>query len=137
MSVDPTHAIHTLFTEDRRYPPAADFAKNADAQPDIYNKSFDDFWTDEASKRVTWFKKCDKLYEWNLPYAKFFIGGQLNICYNCVDRHVEAGNGSKVAYYWEGEPVDERKVITFADLQKAVVRFANGLKKLGVKKGTP
>ncbi len=137
MSGDTGHAIDTLFTEQRRYPPPPEFAKQANAQPDIYNKSFDQFWTDEAKQRVTWFKPFDKLYEWNLPYAKFFLGGKLNICYNCVDRHVEAGNGGKVAYYWEGEPVDERRVITFADLQKEVVRFASGLKKLGVKKGTP
>jgi len=131
------HAIDTLFSEQRRYPPPADFARQANAQLDIYNKSFDAFWTEEANKRVTWFQPWNKLYEWTLPYAKFFLGGKLNICYNCVDRHVEAGNGNKVAYYWEGEPVDERKVITFADLQQEVVRFANGLKKLGVKKGTP
>ncbi len=137
MSVDTGHAIDTLFSEQRRYPPPPDFAKQANAQPDIYSKSFDEFWTDEARKRVTWFKPFDKLYEWDPPYAKFFLGGKLNICYNCVDRHVEAGNGGKVAYYWEGEPVGERKVITFADLQKEVVCFANGLKKLGVKKGTP
>ena len=137
MSVDAGHAIHTLFTEERRYPPPPDFAKQANAQPDIYSKSFEDFWAEEANKRVSWFEPWQKLYEWNPPYAKFFLGGKLNICYNCVDRHVEAGNGSKVAYYWEGEPVGERKVITFADLQRDVVRFANGLKKLGVKKGTP
>src|SRR5262249_56504038 len=67
----------------------------------------------------------------------WFLGGTLNVSYNCVDRHVEAGNGDRVAYYWEGEPVDERKAITFADLQREVVRFANALKKLGVRKGTP
>ena len=137
MSGETGHAIDTLFTEQRRYPAPPEFAKQANAQPDIYDKSFDQFWTDEASKRVTWFKPFDKLYEWAPPYAKFFLGGKLNICYNCVDRHVEAGNGGKVAYFWEGEPADERRVITFADLQKEVVRFANGLKKLGVKKGTP
>jgi acetyl-CoA synthetase len=137
MNPDTGHAIDTLFTEQRRYPPSPEFAKQANAQPAIYNKSFDEFWTEEAHKRVTWFKPFDKLYEWEPPYAKFFLGGKLNICYNCVDRHVEAGNGAKVAYYWEGEPVHDRKVITFADLQKEVVRFANGLKKLGVKKGTP
>ncbi len=137
MSVDTGHAIDTLFTEQRRYPPPPEFAKQANAQPDIYKKSFEEFWTEESRKRVTWFKDWEKLYEWNLPYAKFFIGGKLNICYNCVDRHVEAGNGSKVAYYWEGEPPGERKVITFADLQKQVVKCANALKKLGVKKGTP
>ena len=65
------------------------------------------------------------------------MGGKLNVAYNCVDRHVEAGLGDKVAYYWEGEPADERRTLTFADLQREVVRFANALKSLGVRKGTP
>ncbi|HEY1628056.1 MAG TPA: acetate--CoA ligase, partial [Streptosporangiaceae bacterium] len=76
------------------------------------------------------------LYEWNLPYAQWYLGGSLNVCYNCVDRHVEAGHGDKVAYYWEGEPGD-RRVLTYADLQSHVVRFASGLRELGVGKGTP
>ena len=68
-----------------------------------------------------------ELYEWDLPYAKWYVGGKLNVCFNCVDRHVEAGLGDKVAYHWEGEPEDERRTITFADLQREVVRFANAL----------
>ena len=71
------------------------------------------------------------------PYAKWYLGGTLNICFNCVDRHVEAGLGGKVAYHWEGEPEDERRTITFADLQREVVRLANALEELGVGKGTP
>ena len=63
------------------------------------------------------------------------LGGRINVCFNCVDRHVEAGQGEKIAYYWEGEPEDERRTITFADLQREVCRFANALRKLGVKKG--
>jgi acetyl-CoA synthetase len=86
---------------------------------------------------VTWFEPFDKLLEWEPPYAKWYLGGKLNVCFNCVDRHVEAGNGHNVAYYWEGEPEEERRELTFSDLQREVVRFANGLKKLGVKKGTP
>ena len=132
-----THAIETMQLEERRYPPPPEFAKQANAKPDIYDKPYEDFWRDEANKRVTWFKPFDKVLEWNLPYAKWFIGGKLNICYNCVDRHVEAGNGEKVAYYWEGEPLDQKRTITFADLQRDVVQFANALKKAGVKKGTP
>jgi acetyl-CoA synthetase len=97
----------------------------------------EDFWKEEALKRVSWFKPFDTVLEWKLPYAKWFLGGKLNVCYNCVDRHVEAGRGDKVAYYWEGEPVDQKRTITFKDLQADVVRFAKGLKKLGVKKGTP
>ncbi len=131
------HAIDTLMLEERRYPPPPEFAAQANARADIYQRDFEEFWTDEARKRVTWFEPFDKLYEWNPPYAKWFIGGKLNVCYNCVDRHVEAGAGGKVAYYWEGEPEGQRRVITYADLQREVVRFANGLKKLGVRKGTP
>src|SRR5205809_1661545 len=130
-------AIETLLREERRYPPPEDFASQANAQPDIYEQSFEDFWEREGRERVTWFQDFDQLYEWEQPYAKWYLGGKLNVTYNCVDRHVEAGNGDKVAYYWEGEPEEERRTITFADLQREVVRFANGLKKLGVGKGTP
>ena len=75
------------------------------------------------------------LSEWELPYAKWFLGGKLNVAYNCVDRHVEAGLGDRVAYHWEGEPGDTR-TITYADLQRDVVRMANALQELGVAKGT-
>jgi len=130
-------AIDTLFSEQRTYEPPPDFAKQANAQPDIYQRDFEEFWRKEAENRVTWFKPFEKVLEWEPPYAKWFVGGRLNIAYNCLDRHVEAGLGDKVAYYWEGEPPDDRRVITFADLQREVVRFANGLKELGVTKGTP
>src|SRR5439155_9720717 len=88
-------------------------------------------------ERVAWFEPFTNLYEWDLPYAKWYLGGKLNVCFNCVDRHVQAGYGNKVAYYWEGEPEDDRRTISFADLQAEVVRFANALKRLGVRKGTP
>jgi acetyl-CoA synthetase len=130
-------AIDALFLEERRYPPSEDFAAQANAQPDIYSRNWEELWETEGRDRVTWFQPFEKLYEWELPYAKWYVGGKLNVCFNCVDRHVEAGNGDKVAYYWEGEPVDERRTITFADLQREVVRFANGLSELGVGKGTP
>src|SRR5438876_951688 len=126
-----------MFLEERRYPPPEDFAAQANATADIYKRDWQEFWETEGRDRVTWFKPFGELLEWNLPYAKWYIGGKLNVCFNCVDRHVEAGNGDKVAYYWEGEPEGDRRTITFADLQQDVVRFANGLKKLGVKKGTP
>jgi len=130
-------AIETILLEERRYPPPDDFASQANAQPEIYNRDFEEFWETEARERVTWFEPFDKLLEWEPPYAKWYLGGKLNVCFNCVDRHVEAGNGHNVAYYWEGEPEEERRELTFSDLQREVVRFANGLKKLGVKKGTP
>jgi acetyl-CoA synthetase len=131
------HAIDTMLLEERRYPPPEAFASQANAQEEIYERDWQEFWETEGRERVTWFEPFTKLLEWEQPYAKWYIGGKLNVCYNCVDRHVEAGNGGKVAYYWEGEPESERREITFADLQRDVVRFANGLKKLGVKKGTP
>ncbi len=134
---EPGHAIDALLLEERRYPPPEDFAAQANARPEIYERDFEEFWTTAARERVTWFEPFETLYEWELPYAKWYLGGKLNVCFNCVDRHVEAGNGDRVAYHWEGEPEDERRTITFADLQRDVVCFANALKGLGVKKGTP
>src|SRR5262245_372296 len=126
-----------MLLEERRYPPPEDFGAQANAKPELYERDLEDFWEAEARERVTWFQPFDSVCEWELPYATWFGGGTLNVCFNCVDRHVQDGNGEKVAYYWEGEPEDERRTITFADLQADVVRFANALKKLGVEKGTP
>jgi acetyl-CoA synthetase len=129
-------AIETMFLEERRYPPDPEFAAQANAQQDIYELGLEELWAKEA-ERITWFEPWTTLLEWEAPYAKWYVGGKLNVCFNCVDRHVQAGNGGKVAYYWEGEPEDDRREITFADLQDEVVRFANALKELGVEKGTP
>ena len=131
------HAIDTMLFEERRYPPPPRFATQANAQPDIYERAFEDFWESEGRERVSWFEDFSKLYEWEPPYAKWYLGGTLNVCFNCVDRHVEAGVGDRVAYHWEGEPEGEARTITYADLQRDVVRFANALKQLGVTKGTP
>src|SRR5437773_6110053 len=132
-----SRTIDALLLEERRYPPQPEFAAGANAKPDIYSQSFEDFWETEGRERVSWFEPFSKLLDWELPYAKWYIGGKLNVCFNCVDRHVAAGHGDKIAYYWEGEPEADRREITFADLQREVVRFANALKKLGVRKGTP
>jgi Acetyl-coenzyme A synthetase N-terminus len=129
--------IDALLSEGRTYPPQPEFAAEANAGPGIYDRGPDDFWTEEARSRVTWFTPFHTLKEWKPPYAKWNLGGELNVCYNCVDRHVEGGRGDRVAYYWEGEPSDERRTITYAQLQKEVVRFANTLKKLGVRRGVP
>jgi acetyl-CoA synthetase len=129
-------AIETMFLEERRYPPSPDFAAQANAQQDLYELGFEELWAKEA-ERITWFEPWTELHQWEPPYAKWYLGGKLNVCFNCVDRHVEAGDGGKVAYHWEGEPEGDRREITFADLQADVVRFANGLKELGVEKGTP
>jgi acetyl-CoA synthetase len=132
-----TQAIDTLLLEERRYPPPPEFAAQANAKADIYELSFEELWEREGRERVTWFEPFERLLEWESPYAKWYLGGKLNVAYNCVDRHVEAGRGDKVAYHWEGEPEDDRRTITFAELQAEVVRFANALKRLGVGKGTP
>ncbi len=132
-----TNTIETMLLEERRYAPDPQFARQANAQPDIYERDWEEFWETEGRNRVTWLEPFSKLYEWEPPYAKWYLGGKLNVCFNCVDRHVEAGNGDRVAYFWEGEPENERRTITFADLQREVVRFANALKDLGVEKGTP
>ena len=131
------HAIETMLLEERRYPPTEEFARQANAQPEIYAESFEAFWEREGRERVSWFEPFTELYEWKPPYAKWYLGGTLNVCFNCVDRHVDAGNGDKVAYHWEGEPEGEQRTITYADLQRDVVRLANALKKIGVQKGTP
>jgi len=128
-------SIETHFVEERRYPPDPDFAEQAVARPELYEESFEAFWEREGRERVTWAEPFTGLYEWELPYAKWYLGGKLNVSYNCVDRHVEAGIGTRVAYHWEGEPGDTR-TITYADLQSEVVIFANALKELGVGKGT-
>jgi acetyl-CoA synthetase len=132
-----TPAIETIFTEERRYPPPEAFAAQANAQPNIYEREFEEFWEAEGRERVTWFEPFTQLYEWDPPYAKWYIGGKTNLAYNCIDRHVEQGRGEKVAYYWEGEPVGERREVTFAELLRETTKLANALKALGVRKGTP
>ena len=130
------HAIVTLFDEDRRFPPDPAFAAQANAGPDVYDRDFEEFWETSARERVSWFSDWETLSTWELPYAKWFVGATLNVTYNCVDRHVEQGRGDRVAFHWEGEPGDTR-TITYAELQRDVVRFANALRELGVRKGTP
>jgi acetyl-CoA synthetase len=128
-------SIETIFLEERRYPPPPEFAAQANARPEIYEEGFEAFWEREGRERVTWAEPFTELYEWELPYARWYLGGKLNVAYNCVDRHVEAGNGDRVAYHWEGEPGD-RRTITYSDLRGEVVRFANALREVGVGKGT-
>ena len=130
-------AIETLLDEERRYPPSPEFAAQANAQPGIYDLPFEELWERAGRERVTWFEPFTDLLEWELPYAKWYLGGKLNVAYNCVDRHVEAGHGDKVAYYWEGEPEGDRRALTYADLLSEVTKLANALRALGVTKGTP
>src|SRR5205085_8228504 len=92
------------------------------------------FWARQARELLTWRRDFDTVLEWDLPFAKWFLGGKLNVSENCIDRHVAAGRGDKVAFHWEGEPGDTR-TITYAELLDEVQRFANVLKSLGVQKG--
>jgi len=129
--------IEALFAESRTFPPPAEFVNSATlADPAIYHEANSDteaFWAKHAES-LSWFRKWDQVLEWDPPYAKWFLGGTLNVAYNCLDRHVEAGRGDKVAFHWEGEPGD-RKSITYAELLVEVSKTANALKELGVTKG--
>jgi acetyl-CoA synthetase len=130
--------IEVYETEDRTFPPSADFAAAALANDQsLYeeaNNDFEAFWARQARELLTWYKDFDQVLDWQLPFAKWFIGGELNISYNCLDRHVAAGKGDKIAYHWEGEPGDTRS-FTYAQLLDEVAKFANVLKGMGLKKG--
>jgi acetyl-CoA synthetase len=124
-------------TESRRFPPRPDFIAAANAGPDLYAEAERDyvaFWERLANERISWFTHYERVLEWDLPFAKWFEGGELNVSYNCVDRHVERGLGDKVAYHWIGEPGDTR-TLTYADLHREVQQAANALKELGIRKG--
>src|SRR6478609_3753224 len=123
--------------ESRLFPPDPAFAAQANATADLYAEAdadFEAFWAKRARETVDWSTPFETTLEWNLPFAKWFTGGELNVAYNCVDRHVERGLGDKVAYHWIGEPGDTR-TLTFADLQREVSKAANALKELGVETG--
>ena len=129
--------IENLLREIRTFPPDPAFTEQANAKADLYLEAetdFEAFWERLARERISWTKPFDTTLEWNLPFARWFVGGELNVSYNCVDRHVENGLGSKVAYHWIGEPGDTR-TITYADLHRDVQKAANALLRLGVAKG--
>ena len=139
MSSDPTRApeIEALLVEQRTFPPDPGFAARANATAALYEEAdadFEGFWARQARERLNWFTPFGTTLEWNLPDAKWFVGGELNVAYNCVDRHVERGLGDKVAYHWIGEPGDTR-TLTYRDLQREVNRAANALRELGVRRG--
>ncbi len=129
--------IDALLSEDRVFEPPEGFRNRALwTDPAIYQRAAADperFWAEQA-ERIDWYHKWDRVMEWTPPWVQWFTGGKLNVAYNCLDRHVESDGGGKVAYYWEGEPGEER-TITYAELHAEVCRFANGLKSLGVRKG--
>src|SRR4051794_15489163 len=129
--------IENLLAELRTFPPDPAFVQQANVTAELYDEAQRDpeaFWERQARERISWSKPFETTLEWDLPFAKWFVGGELNVAYNCIDRHVENGLGEKVAYHWIGEPGDTR-TITYADLQREVSKAANALKELGVAKG--
>jgi acetyl-CoA synthetase len=127
----------TTQVDGRTFAPPEALAAQANVGPDVYDEAARDrlaFW-ESAARRLTWDREWDEVLDWsNPPFAKWFVGGKLNVAYNCVDRHVEAGHGDQVAYHWEGEPGDTR-TITYAQLKDEVCRAANALTELGVNAG--
>ena len=134
---DVERTIDALLSEKRVFEPPAEFrARALVADRGLYDRAAEDpeaFWAEQA-ERLTWFKRWDTVMRWNAPWVTWFAGGELNASYNCLDRHVEAGGGDKVAYHWEGEPGDKR-AITYRELYEEVCRFGNALRSLGVRKG--
>ena len=130
--------LANLSHEERRFEPPADLVKNANVTAEWYDEAASDrlaFWEKQA-ERISWEQKWDRVLDWDdPPFAKWYVGGTLNAAYNCVDRHVEAGNGDRVAIHWVGEPEDDTRTITYAELQDQVCQAANALTDMGVEKG--
>jgi acetyl-CoA synthetase len=129
--------LDNLSTETREFPPPEDFAAQANATASLYDEANSDregFWAAQAH-RLHWHQDFDQVLDWSdAPFARWFVGGKLNVAYNCVDRHVEEGHGEQVALHWEGEPGDSR-TITYGDLQREVCKTANALLSLGLQAG--
>jgi len=129
--------IDHLLNETRRFAPSADFAAQAVADRELYERAAADregFWADHA-RELHWHTPFTRVLDWsNPPFAEWFADGELNVAYNCLDRHVEAGNGDRIALRWEGEPGDQRNV-TYAELTDEVKRLSNVLTDLGVERG--
>ena len=147
---DSSHgSIESVLHETRVFPPPSPeragvprwLVPSMDAYRAMHARSISDpegFWGEVAGE-LGWFKPWDKVLEWNAPDAKWFVGGQTNLCYNCVDRHVEQGRGDRIGIVWEGEPMQggapEIRRLSYAQLQKDIARFANALREQGVRKG--
>jgi len=129
--------IDHLLNETRRFAPSAEFASAAVADGSLYERAAADregFWADQA-RELDWHKPFTRVLDWsNPPFAEWFADGELNVAYNCLDRHVEAGNGDRIALRWEGEPGDQRNV-TYGELTDEVKRLANVLTDLGIERG--
>ena len=130
--------LSNLLKEDRRFEPPEDLAANANLKEEAYARADADreaFWSEQA-ERLHWDKKWDQVLDWsNPPFAKWFVGGTINAAYNCLDRHVDAGLGDRVALHWVGEPDDDTRSVTYAELKDEVCKAANALTELGVEKG--
>jgi acetyl-CoA synthetase len=135
---DERATIEDYYLESRSFAPSEEFKKQAlVTDPSLYDEAdrdYQGFWARQAAALLDWSEEWHTILEWELPFAKWFVGGKLNVAHNCVDRHVDAGAGDRVAIHWEGEPGD-RRTITYAELQAEVCRFANVLAGLGVGKG--
>ena len=141
-----------MLKEDRVFPPSKEFSKDARVKSvaeyeALYRRSVEDpesFWAEQAAAELSWFKKWDKVMEYDFdtigereaPYVKFFEGGKINVSYNCLDRHLTSARRNKVAIHWQGEREEDRRSISYQELHREVCRFANILKKHGVRKGT-
>src|SRR3954466_5172063 len=136
-TVEQEKDLEVLLKTEDRFPPPDDFAAQANANdPTIYDEAERDFeaWWEKWAKELDWFEDWQTVLEWNPPWAKWFKEGKLNVSHNCLDRHVAAGKGDKVAYHWIGED-DQRRDVTYTELLEMTQRFANVLKDLGVGKG--
>ena len=139
---DSQSAIDSVLRENRVFPPPAEFSRKAHvsgrkAYDELYKRSVDDpegFWAGLAEQKLRWTTRWSKVLDWQPPFAKWFVGGKINISDNCLDRHLSGPRRTKPAIIWEGEP-GEKRVLTYEELHREVCRFANGLKKLGVKAG--
>ncbi|MGZ4603513.1 MAG: acetate--CoA ligase, partial [Kineosporiaceae bacterium] len=129
--------LENLLREERRFPPSPEFSAQAVAKPELYDEAATDplaFW-DRQARALTWATPWAQTLDWSdAPFASWFVGGTLNVAYNCLDRHVEAGHGDRVAFLFEGEPGDTR-AITYAQLKTEVCRASNALLELGVRAG--
>jgi acetyl-CoA synthetase len=134
--------IDSVMQEDRQFPPTKEFQSRAvigsfEAYQKLYDESIRDpekFWGEFAKNELHWFKPFDQVLDWQPPFAKWFVGGQTNVSYNCLDKHLTTWRKNKAALIWEGEP-GEQRTITYAQLHRDVCKFANALKNLGLKKG--
>src|SRR5690348_307738 len=120
-------ALDALLHETRRFAPPAELARAANATAETYAAAAEDrlgFWESQA-RELKWAAPWTQVLDWQLPFAKWFIGGRLNACVNAVDRHVEAGAGDKVAYHWVGDGERERRDVTYAELLRRVSQAAN------------